>query len=215
MPGAITTDLVLIDHAEATTSWATVGTWGAAPAASSDIYLEQANAINARASAASGPTERYAGSLVATVSNLDLTTANRHLYFLVKCFSLPAMNTRAKGGIGISISSDTSPTRTPTTGGEPWVGPSNSKNWFFTGKDFEPESGWVCYVVDPTGVSDYDIGSPVMSAVNRAGIRTDALLVVGGGSVKPLPVIWDRIAYGSSLTIKSGTSGAPVTLEDI
>jgi len=54
-----------------------------------------------------------------------------------------------------------------------------------------------------------------MSAVNRAGIRTDALLVVGGGSVKPLPVIWDRIAYGSSLTIKDGTSGAPVTLEDI
>lgn len=215
MAGTISTDLVLIDAAEATTAWATHGTWGAAPAASADIYLEQSNAINARASAANGPVERYAASMVATSSNLDLTTASRHLYFWIKCFSLPALQTRAKGGIRIGISSDTTPTRTPATVGEPWVGPSNSKNWFVTGKDFEPESGWVCYVIDPTGVSDYDIGSPAMGTVNRAGIEADALLVVGGGAVKPLPTMWDRIAYGSKLTINDGTGGVPVTLEDI
>ena len=215
MPGAITTDLILIDAAEATTNWVTVGAWGANPAASADIYLEQAAAINARASAASGPTERYAGSLVATASNLDLTISERHLYYWIKCFSLPAMARRAQGGIGISISSDTSPSRVPASGGEPWVGPSNSKNWFVTGKDFEPESGWVCYVIDPAGTSDFLIGSPVMSTVNRAGIRADALLIVGGGAVKPLPVMWDRIAYGSSLIIKDGTAGSPVTFEDI
>ena len=89
MPGSIVSDQTVIDAAEATTNWATVGTWGGAPAASADIFLEQANAINARASAANGPVERYAGSLVATASNLDLTVSNRHLYFWVKCFSLP------------------------------------------------------------------------------------------------------------------------------
>jgi len=84
-----------------------------------------------------------------------------------------------------------------------------------TGKDFEPESGWVCYVVNPNGTPDFTLGSPVMSTTNRAGIRSDALLVVGGGSVKPLPTMWDRIAYGSMLTINEGTGGAPVTFEDI
>lgn len=215
MPGVITTDLVVLDSAEAVTNWLAVGTWGAAPAASADIYLELSNAINARASAAAGPVERYAGSVVATPSNLDLSTLDRHIYFWVKCFSLPAMNTRAKGGIRISISKDVTPTRVPPTLGEPWVGPSNSKNWFVTGKDFEPESGWICYVIDPVGAADYLIGSPDMALTNRAGIGTDALLIVGGGSVKPFPTMWDRIAYGSSLTIKEGTSGAPVTFEDI
>ena len=38
---------------------------------------------------------------------------------------------------------------------------------------------------------------------------------VGGGAVKPLPVIWDALRYGTGLTIKDGTGGAPVTFEDV
>ena len=214
MPGTITSDLTagLINSAEAVTNWLTVGTWGAAPAASPDIYLELAYAINARASAATGPVERTAWSLAATAAGLDLTVNERHLFFWIKCFSLPAMNTRAKGGIRISISEDVTPT---LTGTDPWSGPTNSKSWFVTGKDFEPTSGWVCYVVDPTSTPDLLLGTAPMTGVDRAGIGTDALKVVGGGSVKPLPTMWDKIAYGTGLTIKDGTSGAPVTMADI
>ncbi len=179
---------------------------------SADIYLELANAINGRVTAAAGPVEQDGWSLAATPSNLNLNTLERHVFFWVKCFCLPAQNTRAKGGIGISISSDVTPT---ITGIIPWRGPTNSKSWFVTGKDFEPTSGWVCYVIDPTGTPDLSIGSPDMASVDRAGIRVDTLLIVGGGAVKPKPHIWDKIAYGTGLTINDGTSGSPVTIADI
>lgn len=214
MPGTITSDLTagLINSAEAATAWLSLGTWGAAPVESADIYLELANAINARATAATGPTEQLAWSLAATAAGLNLSTLERHVFFWVKCFSLPAMNTRAKGGIGISISSDVTPTKTGTN---PWSGPTNSKTWYVTGKDFEPTSGWVCYVINPTSTPDLSLGTPAMDSVDRAGIRADALLIVGGGAVKPKPTCWDKIAYGTGLTIIDGTSGAPVAMADI
>jgi len=212
VPGTIISDQVVIDAAEATTAWLSLGTWGATFAASGDIYLEGAAALNARASAAAGPVERLAWALAATASGLDLTISERHLYFWVKCFSLPALNTRAKGGIRICISADVTPTATGTT---TWDGPTNSKSWFITGKDFEPLSGWACYVIDATSVADLELGTATMSSVDRAGIGTDALLVVGGGSVKPLPVIWDKIAYATGLTITLGTAGAPVRFTDV
>lgn len=212
MPGTIASDQTVINAAEATTNWLTVGTWGANPAANGDIFLEGANALNARASAAAGPVERTAWSLAATSAGLDLTASGRHVYFWIKCFSLPAMNTRAKGGIRLSISEDVTPT---LTGTDPWSGPTNSKSWFLTGSDFEPTSGWVCYVVDPTSTPDLLLGTAPMTGVDRAGVGTDALQVVGGGAVKPNPVIWDKIGYQTKLTITLGTSGSPVTMVDI
>ncbi|MDP2325860.1 MAG: hypothetical protein Q8N51_17795, partial [Gammaproteobacteria bacterium] len=202
----------LIDSAEVATGWLSLGTWGAVPVESADIYLQLANAINARATAATGPVEQLAWSLAPTASNLNLNTLERHVFFWVKSFSLPAMNIRAKGGIGIWISSDVTPTK---TGVDPWSGPTNSKTWYVTGKDFEPTSGWVCYVINPMSTPDLSLGTPAMDSVDRAGIRADALLVVGGGSVKPKPTIWDKIAYGTALTINDGTSGAPVVMADI
>ena len=214
MVGTITSDLTagLIDSAEIATAWLPLGTWAAAPVESADVYLAGAYAINARVTAAAGPVEQAAWSLAATASNLNLNTLERHVFYWIKCFSLPGMNTRAKGGIGVSISSDVTPT---VTGTLPWNGPTNSKSWYVTGKDFEPTSGWVCYVVDPMSTPDLSLGSPNMGSVNRAGFRGDALLIIGGGAVKPKPDIWDKIAYGTGLTINDGTAGAPVTIADI
>jgi hypothetical protein len=215
MPGAVAFDGQVINACEAITNFANIGTWGANPAASPDIYLEGQNAINARASAANGPVLRGAWSHSTTATNLNLSTG-AHVYMWIKCFSLPSMSTRAKGGIGVSISSDVTPALVGLTS-DHWSGATNSKQWFVTGSDFEPTSGWVCYVIDPTSVANLTIGGAGadMSAVNRVGIRAYAELVVGGGAVKPLPTMWDRIAYGTKLTITLGTVGAPVTLEDI
>lgn len=213
MAGTITTDLTTIDAADATGTWLTVGTaWAAVPVASADVYLQGTAAINANAKTTDAIGTRFAN--VTTATNLDLTTLERHLFFWIKVVCLPATESRVRGGLGVYISSDAPPTLDSTLAA-PWDGPTNSKVWFVSGKDFEPTSGWVCYVVDPQGTPDQTLGTPVMTTVNRAGIRAATLLGVGGGAVKPKPWLWDKMAYGSSLTINDGTAGTPVTLADI
>lgn len=217
MPGTITTDQTLVNatggDAEVITNWTTTAAWSGAPAVSNDVYLQGSNAINARASSATpGTIALYWDHLTTGTANLDLTTTGQHVFFWIKCFSLPSMEKRVRGGIGVSISSTAGVTKVGT---DPWAGITDSKTWFVTGSDFEPLSGWVCYVVDPASVADFSTGTPVMTSVDRIGIRAGALQTVGGGAVKPLPVIWDAIRYGTGLTIKDGTAGAPVTLEDI
>lgn len=213
MAGTITTDLTTVDAADALGTWLVVGTaWAAAPVSSTDVYLQGTAAINANASTTSVQTTRFAS--VATAANLDLTISERHLFFWMKVFCLPALESRVRGGLGIYISSDATPTLDSTVA-IPWDGPTNAKVWFVSGKDFEPTSGWVCYVVNPQGTPDQTLGTPVITTVNRAGIRGAILLGVGGGAVKPKPWIWDKMAYGSSLTINDGTAGTPATFADI
>ncbi len=217
MPGTITTDLALANptggDAEVITNWTTTAAWSATPAVSNDVFLQGSNAINARASSATpGTLALYWNHLTTGTANLDLTTAGHRVFFWIKCFSLPAMEQRVRGGIGISLSSTAGVTK---TGVDPWSGISDSKQWFVSGSDTDPLSGWVCYVVDPASTPDLSLGSPVMTSVDRIGIRAGALQTVGGGSVKPNPVIWDVLRYGTGLTIKDGTSGSPVTFQDI
>lgn len=213
MPGTITSDLVLINACESTTNWAQIGTWGANPAASNDVYIEGSNALNARASTTVPGTVQMAWSHVSTPSTLNLTTGS-HFYMWVKCFSLPSMEKRVRGGIGISLCSDTTATLSGSST-SPWSGAANAKQWFVSGADYEPTSGWVCYVIDPTSTADLQLGTCVVSSIDRVGIRAGALQTVGGGSVKPNPVIWDVLRYGTGLTIVSGTSGSPVKFEDV
>ena len=168
MAGTITSDLTagLIDAADALGTWLQVGTaWAAVPAASTDVYLQGTAALNANAKTTDLIGTRFAS--VATAANLDLTTLERHLFFWMKVICLPATESRVRGGLGIYISSDTTPTLDSTVA-IPWDGPTNSKVWFVSGKDFEPTSGWVCYVVNPQGTPDQTLGTPVITTVNRA-----------------------------------------------
>jgi len=217
MPGTITTDLTLVNatggDAESLTNWTTTAAWSGAPAVSGDVYLQGANAINARASSATaGTIALYWDHLTTATANQDLTTTGLHVFFWIKCFSMPAMELRVRGGIGVSISSTAGVTAVGTA---PWQGITDSKTWFVTGSDDDPNQGWICHVVDPASTADFSTGTPVMSSVDRIGIRAGALQTVGGGSVKSNPVIWDALRYGTGLTVINGTSGAPVTLADI
>src|SRR3989344_7650655 len=215
MAGTITSNLTagLIDAADATGTWITMGTsWAAAPVASTDVYLQGTAAINANAKTTDAIGTRFAH--VTTAAALDLTISERHLYFWMKCFCLPALESRVRGGLGVYISSDAPPTLDSTMAA-PWDGPTNSKVWFVSGKDFETTSGWGCHVADPNGTPDQTLGTPVMTSVDRAGIRAATLLGVGGGAVKPKPFLWDKMAYGTGLTIIDGTAGTPVTFTDV
>jgi len=214
MAVSVTSDQTLVNatggDAEVLTNWTTTANWAGAPAVSNDIYLENANAINARCSSASGANPAYC-HLTTGTANLSLT--GKVVFFWVKCFSLPSMGKRVHGGLGVSISSTAGVTE-DTTYASPWRGIQDSKQWFVTGNDYEPLSGWVCYVIGPFMTADLSLGTPVMTSVDRIGIRAYAISAVGSGGVKPLPVIWDRISYGTGLTVFC-TAGSVATFQDV
>lgn len=198
--------------AESYTNWTETAAWSTAGVIDGDMYLQGSNCIGARASAAAGPTEAVFWSHLTTgTANLDLT--GFHVYFWIKCITLPSMDTRARGGIGLSISSTAAVALDATAPWTtlPWRGIADSKQWFLTGNDFDTTSGWVCYVVDPFSTADFSRGTPVMTSVDRIGIRAAVLQVVGAGSFKPKNILWDYISYATKLTI-TGSTG---TFQDI
>ncbi|MCI4436919.1 MAG: hypothetical protein JHC33_08955 [Ignisphaera sp.] len=203
---SITTDLVDVNLSEATTNYAVLGTWGTAIAASPDTYVQASNTVGGRVSAA----EAWAHTTNSGATTMNLTTGV-HVFQWLKCISVPQLDTKANGGLGITISSDATPTLTGTT---PSNGPTNSKTWY-VGGNADALSGWVCYVVDPQSTPTLTLGSPTISAINRIGIRAKISGTVGGGSVKPVNIVFDATRYGTGLTYTGDTSGTPGAFTDI
>src|SRR3990167_5118949 len=208
----VTSDQTLFNttggDAEVITNWTQAATWSTAPVTDGDMFIQGANVIGGRASGG-GSATMFFDHLTTGTANLDLTTTSQHIFFWIKCITLPALDDRVRGGIGLSVSSGTDVTT--LSGTAPWNGIGVSKQWFLTGKDFEGSSGWVCYVVDPATVADLLIGADDMASVDRIGIRVNVINGVGAGSFKPKNILWDAIRYGTKLTI-TGSTG---TLEDI
>src|SRR3990167_1752141 len=195
--------------AEVITNWTITATWSTNPVTDGDMYLQSTTALSCIGGRSSGGgTATMFWDHLTTSASLDLTTGN-HAFFWIKCITIPAMDGRVRGGIGLSVSSGTDVTT--LSGTAPWNGIGVSKQWFLTGKDFEGSSGWVCYVVDPATVADLLIGAADMASVDRIGIRVNVINGVGAGSFKPKNILWDAIRYGTKLTI-TGSTG---TLEDI
>jgi len=203
MPGTITSDQTTIEDAEVVADYLVLGTFASAQALNNDIKVQGTNAINGRVSANS------AWSLATTGAALDLTVSGRHVWIWLRLLTWPSADTQANGGLGISISSDVTPT---LTGVSPSDGPTNSKTWYLGGSDTDITTGWVCYCVDPTGTPDLTLGTPVMSSVDRVGLRCK---VTGTISNNTRNVQHDIIRYGTGLTVKDGTSGSPAAFADI
>lgn len=209
---SVSTDQLLVNNtggdAESLTNWTTTAAWSTAPVLDGDSYLQGSNAIGGRASGG-GTATMFWDHLTTGTANLNLTGTGLHVFFWIKAISLPSHDARVRGGLGISISSGTDVTT--LTGTAPWNGIGVSKQWFISGNDFDPTSGWVCYVVDPASTADWTVGSPDMTSVDRIGIRVNMLLAVGAGSFKPHNILWDRVSYGTKLTM-TGSTG---TFQDI
>lgn len=188
----------------------TTTAWATAPVYDGDMYVQNTGVIGARASGSGASTINMC-HLVTGTANLDLTSSGYHVYFWIKCITLPAMDARVRGGIGLSISSTGSPNAATVIGTNPWSGINDSKQWFLTGSDFEGTSGWICYVVDPASTPDWSTGTPVMTSVDYIGIRSNSINAVGAGSFKPKNILWDALRYGTKLTI-TGSTG---TFQDI
>jgi hypothetical protein len=202
VPGTITSDQVTIEDAEVVADYLVLGSFASAQALNDDIKVQGVNAINGRVSAST------AWSLAAA-GGVNLTTGGRHVWQWLRLVTWPSADTKANGGLGISISSDVTPT---LTGVSPSNGPTNSKTWYLGGSDTDTTTGWVCYCVDPTSTPDLTIGSPNMATANRVGMRCK---VTGTVSNKTLNIHHDVLRYGTGLTVRDGTAGAPVAFVDI
>jgi hypothetical protein len=200
----VTSDLTFVNttggDVEVLTNWAKIGTWASGDAISGDVYLQGSNAANARVTVSVDGTPVGGWYHLATqAANADYTDG-RHIFIWLKCFCLPAADTRAHGGLRVTLSADATPTLTGTV---PWNGPTNSKQWFVGGQDLNPTSGWICYVVDPTSTPDLTLGTATVSSTDRIGFAAVLIHVVGGGSVKPQPIIWDATRYGTYIMLKT------------
>lgn len=201
---SVTTDLVDVNLSEATSNYSTLGTWATNIKESPDTYVQSSNTVGGRVSA---NTAWAHTSLTST----DFTINERHVFQWLKCISVPQLDTKANGGLCITISSDATPTLTGTS---PSDGPTNSKTWYVGGSE-DSLSGWVCYVVDPQSTPDLTLGSPSMTSVQRIGIRGKMLGTVGGGAVKPVNIVFDATRYGTGLTYTGDNAGTAGNFSDI
>jgi len=202
MPIVITTDLVTIDPANATTGWLALAA-STAPVANDDVRVEGTFALEGRITAGT------MWVLAATAANLDLTINSRHIFFWMRVNTWAAMDTKANGALGISISSDVTPT---VVGTSPNNGPSNSKTWYLAGANTDLTTGWVCYTVDPNSTPTLTTGTPLMNAVDRVGLRQK---ITGALATSTKSIAWDVIRYGTGLIVTTGTQAVPGNFFDI
>lgn len=212
MAGTITTDFTTIDAADAITNWLSLGTWATAPLVNADMAVQGTNAVVGRLSA----NEAW---VIASTTAVDLTTGGRHVFIWQKNVTWPGTDTKANGGLRISLSSDATPTLVGTA---PHDGPSNSKSWYVGGKDTDLTTGWICYVVDPTSTPSTTgpiygnvQGTPTMTGIQRAGTGAKVLSTIGAGNFKPVNIMTDIVKYGTGLTISNGTGQTPLGFTDI
>lgn len=206
----ITVDLADYDVADLIANWAILGTWALSPISNSnpnaDMNIQGAGCLIGRISGIG--TENFTH---ASNAGLDLSTG-KHIYFWLKNIAWPSTDTKANGGLRVTISSDATPT---IVGSAPNDGLSNGKGWFVGGSDTDFTTGWVCYVLNPSSTADVTQGTPVLTSVKRIGMGGRTTKAVGGGSFKPATIIIDAIRTGTGVTLINGTSIIPHTFADI
>ncbi len=204
MPGTITTDLTTIDPADATTNWATVGTWSTAPAAVDDPRIQGTFCIQGRNTNTSG----WAG---AAAGGLDFTTthAGKHVFLWMQNTCTASTDSIANGGQAVFVCSDASMSLTGTS---PSNGPNNSKQWYVNGNNGIKTGGWICYVVDPNSTPTLALGTPNLASIQRIGLRVKTISTIATNTRN---IMWDALRYGTGLIINDGTAGSPVALADI
>jgi len=206
---AVSTDLVNVNLADATTNYLSLGSptagFATALAASPDTYVQSANCVGGRVS------NNTNWALTNAAAAIDFSSNGAHIYQWLKSISVPQMDSKANGGLAVSISSDATPT---IVGASPTFGPSNGKSWFVGGAE-DALAGWVCYVVDPLSTPDASNGTCNTSAIRRIGGREKVVAVVGAGAVRPVNFLLDATRYGTGLTYTGDTSGTPGTMADI
>jgi hypothetical protein len=170
------TDLQVMNAADSSTGWAELSghTSGAAPAATTETYIQNGIAIDQATGQATG---QNAGMQYDSGANISWTSG--WVFTAWQFFASPTnINTWANGGMRIGIGS--------TSG--------NMRYWNAVGNDFGayPYGGWQNTAIDPQVAGDQTDGSPVAGNYRLFGSMPNMLNKITKGS----PHAVDIIRYG-------------------
>lgn len=185
-----TTNLNLIDAAEATTGWSFSGI---TKTATSSASREGTNCVGGQVAL---NTHGYAYHTHG--SSVNMTTAgNERVYIWVKC---AGAGTQAQDGWKVVIGDGT-----------------NRRAYTVGGSDAEPfgAKGWYCLMLDtanlPTAYSGFGSGTPSLTAITEFGFGVYNTVAPSGNA---LNVFVDVVRYGSGLIVTSGATD-DISLSDI
>lgn len=126
-----------------------------------------------------------------TITSTDLSSEHVYVWLQV---TTPNLDLQANGGLGIRLGDGT-----------------NTATWYVGGSDNYP-GGWVRYVLDPNGQTQ-DLGTkPTMTAITLIGVHFKTITMVSGATPN---CFWDSLDAGTGLRVTGGTSGTPITYDDV
>lgn len=214
MAGTVTSNLTLVDAADAVTGWVS-GTGALASTAiveSGTAALYRQNSLCLKINA--GTTVGFFSQVV-PVTAVNLTGAT--LYCWHNFQSTYILQTLANGGIRIRVADSTSP-------GVNWG------EWFVGGKDVygnfqgntaaTRQSGWTCFAIDCDRPYDaQSVTPPNKAAITFIGVGSAISATDPSGNALDI-WYWDvirhdnRLGLGGGLTITGGTTASPATFQD-
>ena len=215
MAGTVTSNLTLVDAADAITGWAfgtdtTASVFGAI--ITETLLRKQGSACNKIQS----PTAVGNASMVVQVTAVDLTGAT--LYCWMSFNSLYLMPNLSSSGMRITIASGASP---GVNWGEWYVGGRDVYGNFLGTTAATKQAGWTCFAIDCNRPFDAVAATaPTKTAITAIGIG--AAFTGSDPSGNALDAFyWDvirhdnRLGLGGGLTITNGTTASPATFQDL
>ncbi len=212
MAGTVTSNLTLVNAADAITGWLS-GTGSTASTAVAETALAKQNSACLKVQS---PTAAASLSQVVAVTAVNLTGAT--LYCWMSFNSLYLMSKLSGGGIRIRVADSTSP-------GVNWG------EWFVSGIDVysnvqgttaaTKQAGWTCFAIDCDRPYDaVSVTAPTKTAIAFIGIGCSATGADPSGNALDM-FYWDvvrhdnRLGLGGGLTIIGGTAALPTSFQDL
>jgi hypothetical protein len=191
----ITTDLTVITTAETITGWTTYGAGGGgAQALEPDFFAQGSNCISR---GVSGAATNKGMSFDAGALNFTTTHAGKLVYIWIRCNTPSLADTRAAGGIRIVIGSGAT---APADAAGVWSA------WYVDGSDtITTETGWKCYVIDPSLPPSTTFGG----GLDLAGARWFGAVMRSIATAKGQNFGVDQISYGLGEIRCRGTNTTP------
>lgn len=196
---AVATNLTDISLCESLTNWAVSGgpTMGLKSAAADDVApVEGTYSIGGDVDIETGV---YLYDYYTANGNTVLDCTDKHIYVWALCITANFLDTQTNGGLRIVLED----------------GSGNQGYWYVGGSDTY-SGGWARFLIDGNSTPTANNGTnPTLSTIYKVGFSFKAT----AKSKLPENCMIDLVQYGSSianaLTITGGTSGTPLTWEDI
>jgi hypothetical protein len=176
----VTTDLTIITTAETATGWTIFGSGGGGVLLEPDFFVQGANCVSR---AVSGAGTLKGGTFLAGTLNYTTTHAGKLVYIWLRVNTAQLIDTRANGGLRIVIGSGAT---SPAAAAGAWSA------WYVDGSDTIPaETGWRCYVIDPTLPPSTSFGTLDLTDVRHYGA-----VILTTATAKGQNLGIDQISYG-------------------